>query len=139
MIDLIIYLMYLVILISIGVTIWSVVRRIIMIGHTSGKIQGIPARKINLSIVLFLFASLTFSYIFADVSPITINTRVYDDVFWLRISNMFVFTGCSFMILGIISMTYSFIKTGNIKESLKSLVIYGNKDHLRTKENRKPL
>lgn len=133
MIDFIIYLMYLVILVSVVVTIWSVVRRIKMIGRTSGKTQGIPARKINISIVLSVFASLSLSFAFADVSPLTINTRLYDDVFWLRVSNMFVFTGSIIMIFGIIAMIYSFIKTGNIKESLKSFAIHGKKERIKTK------
>ena len=133
MIDIIIYIMYLVILASIGVTIWSVVRRIKMIGRTSGKIHGIPARRINMSIVLSVFASLSLSFAFADVSPITINTRLYDDMFWLRVSNMFVFTGSLFMLLGIVAIIYSFIKTGNIKESLKSFGIHAQKERIKTK------
>ncbi len=134
MIDIIIYLMYLVILASIGVTIWSVVRRIKMIGRTSGKIHGIPARKINMTIVLSVFASLSLSFAFADVSPISINTRLYDDMFWLRVSNMFVFTGSLFMLLGILAIIYSFMKTGNIKESLMSFGIHTKKERIKTKQ-----
>ncbi|MGM9712872.1 MAG: hypothetical protein ACI3Y5_01980 [Prevotella sp.] len=122
MISLVIYLMYLALAASIGVTAWSVVRRMRMLGHTSGRVHGIPVRKINILIVLSVILLMLLSFLFASVSPVRIGTKDFTDVLWIRVAGMFVLTGVIVLLAGVVSIIYSFVKNGGIKVTLRAMV-----------------
>lgn len=84
--------MYLTIAAALVTTAWAVIRTARTIGHTSGKVHGVPVRKINITTWSLILVALLFSVTCLNTEPLTINTTTYTDTFWLRIANMCVFT-----------------------------------------------
>lgn len=117
MIELIVILMYLVIATILCVTIWSVCRELRIAGKTSGVSNGIKKRKIRITVRAGMLLTLILSFVFADTNPIKTNFVLYNDIFWLRASNMLVFTGCMAVLLATCATIYCFLL--NIKANDK--------------------
>lgn len=109
MIDLLIILMYLFLAATLAATVWAVVRRLRMVGKTSGKLHGIAVRKINLSVEISVAVILVLSCLIGSTDAIHINTKLYSDTFWLRAANMFVFTGVTAIVVAACAMIISYI------------------------------
>lgn len=110
MIDLIIILMYLSLVSIAGVTAWAVFRTIRIVGKTSGVVHGVPVRKIQMVLCAAFLLILLLSYLFASTEPLHINTKTFADTFWLRMANMFVFTGTLSIVAAGCATLYNFIK-----------------------------
>lgn len=111
MIDLIIILMYIALAATIGVTIWSVTRTMRIIGKTSGMVHGVPVRKISIIVTAGTLLLLILSFAFGSTAPMRINAATYTDTFWLRMANMFVFTGVTAIIVAAAATIYNFVKS----------------------------
>lgn len=110
MIDVLIILMYLTLSAALLSIIWAVVRTMRLVGKTSGKTHGVPVRRIKIALSITVILLLTLSFAFASTSPLTINTTKFEDVFWLRMSNMFVFTGLVSILIATAATLFSFIR-----------------------------
>ena len=114
MVDILIILMYIAIAIALAATIWSIYRKIRIVGKTSGKVHGIPMRAIIIVITLTLLTLLAVTYITADV---TVESAGHDDSpapFWLRISNMMVVTSVIIFSSTIATMGYSIFHSARL-------------------------
>lgn len=109
MIDLLIILMYLFVAATLAATAWAVVRRLRLVGKTSGKLHGIPVRRINICVETGVAIVLLLSCLIGSTDAIHINTQLYSDVLWLRASNMFVFTGVTVIAVAACAMIISYI------------------------------
>lgn len=85
--------MYVAIAAAVGSTLWAMYRTFRVIGKTSGMTHGVPVRKIKLCVYAVILFMLLLSFACADTDAMRVNTVEYTDTFWLRIANMFVFTG----------------------------------------------
>ena len=108
MIDLLIILMYIVLAAAVAAVAWATVRTMRIVGKTSGMSNGIPVRKINLIVGCSVVVMLVLSFIIGSTAPLTINTHQYIDTFWLRTSNMFVFTGIVAIIAAFAATAFCF-------------------------------
>lgn len=109
MIDIVIILMYIAVAAALGATVWAVVRTMLVVGKTSGKIHGVPVRRINVITITIVILSLLLSFAFANTSPMHINATEYNDVFWLRVANMFVFTGTLTIAIAALATLFNFL------------------------------
>lgn len=110
MIDLIIILMYITIAAALAATAWAMVRTAKVIGKTSGKVHGVPVRRIKIAVCSIVVLSLCLSYAFASTTGLRINTALYTDTFWLRTANMFTFTLTVAIGIAAIATVYNFIR-----------------------------
>lgn len=108
MVDVLIVLMYIAISVAICSALWSIYYRIRIVGHTSGKVHGIPVRRINIIVISAITLIMLISFIIGDTRPLHINAHTFSDAFWLRMSNMFVFTGVTAVLAATCSMIYSY-------------------------------
>lgn len=108
MVDVLIILMYIAISVAICSTLWSIYYRIRVVGRTSGMVHGIPVRRINIIVVSAIVLIMLLSFIIGDTQPLHINAKTFSDTFWLRMSNMFVFTGITAILAATCSMIYSY-------------------------------
>ncbi|MBQ9092598.1 MAG: hypothetical protein IJY03_01155 [Prevotella sp.] len=108
MIELLIILMYIAVAAILCVTLWSVYHTVNIVGKTSGISNGINVRKICIAVRTGMFVMLVLSFALASTEPIDIGVTKYGDSFWLRMSNMLVFTGCMAIALAGGAALYSF-------------------------------
>lgn len=111
MIELIIILMYIALGSALAATLWAVVRTLRVVGKTSGKVHGVPVRKIKIITWASIAAALIISLTCMSTQPIHINTTTYSDTFWLRMANMFVFTSTFAISAAAIATIYNVIKS----------------------------
>lgn len=103
--------MYIAVAAAVATTLWAMLRTAKIIGKTSGKVHGVPVRRINIAVCSIMALCLLLSYAFAGTTPMRINAASYTDTFWLRIANMFVFTGTAAIAMAAIATVYNFIKS----------------------------
>ncbi|MDE6151796.1 MAG: hypothetical protein K2G12_07425 [Prevotella sp.] len=108
MIELLIILMYIAVAAILCVTLWSVYHTIKTAGKTSSISNGINVRKICITVRTGIFVILVLSFALASTNPIDIGVTRYGEPFWLRMSNMLVFTGCMAIALAAGAAVYSF-------------------------------
>ena len=103
MIDLILYTIYILLAVGTGLALWSALRHVrvtpLMVGVGAG--------------LLALFA---LTYLLADTTPLTINGRTFDDVFWLRVSDMLIWTSVVLMLIAALGVIVS---TSGLSRKLK--------------------
>ena len=121
MLDILLILIYLIIVAALATTAWAVVRTMRIVGKTSGKSHGIPVRRINITVCAAVIIVMLLSFIIGSTDPMHINTQTYGNAFWLRMSNMFVFTSITAIVVAAVTMIYSTYKTG--KDSGRTMIM----------------
>lgn len=111
MIELIIILMYIALGAALGTTLWAIIRTIRIIGKTSGRVHGVPVRRIKILTWATIIAVVIISLTCMSTEPLHINTATYSDTFWLRMANMFVFTSTFVICIATIATIYNVIKS----------------------------
>ncbi len=99
--DVLIGLMWLLFLIAIAVVVIAVVKRNKFIGKEADNINGIPAAKIFRLTWLGTLGLLILTFVFSSSLPMLINGEEYNDWFWLKTSDMLVFTSIVMLIVGV--------------------------------------
>ncbi|UKK51510.1 hypothetical protein L6472_02650 [Prevotella sp. E13-17] len=94
MIDVILYTIYILLAVGIGLALWSALRHVrvtpLMLGVAAG-----------------MLIILTLTYFLADTTPLTINGRTFDDEFWLRVSDMLIWTSVVLMLIAVLGVVIS--------------------------------
>lgn len=91
-VDIVLYAVYALVVAACGLTLWSVVRGILLQGKDAGMENGVPARRIIASVAAFLVVTLAVTWLTASTKPLLINEKEYTDTFWLRTSEMLINT-----------------------------------------------
>ena len=122
MIDVLIILIYITLGVTITLTFWSIVRKVMTIGKVSGKRHGIPVTMINIVVNTLAAVILLVTYLTSDTETMIVNNSEYSDKVWLSVTNMFVTTASLLLLIGIVAVTVVSIIIGNPKEVINSLV-----------------
>lgn len=115
-VDIVLYTIYILLVVAVALTAWSVVHSLRKQGKEGGVEHGIPARRIALMTVALLLVTMAATWLLGSSSPLNTNGKVYDDTFWLRTSDMLLLTPLVLLIvlivLGAISVfrSYKFSK-----------------------------
>ena len=89
----VLYVIYALLLLVTGLTVWSVLRSVRMQGECEDEpLRGFSQRKLALATAALLVITMTVTWLSSGTSPISVNGKTYDDVFWLRTSNMLILT-----------------------------------------------
>lgn len=109
MTELLLILLYITIGAALCATLWSVCRTIRIVGKTSGISNGINLRRICVTVRVGMLLLLVLSFALAGTDPIKTASQQFTDIFWLRTSNMLVFTGTVAIVLATCATLFCFL------------------------------
>jgi hypothetical protein len=108
--DAVIILSYSLIISGIGITVWAVIRALRMRGKGESYINNIPVKKINYSVTIGVLLLCVLTFLVGSSSNIVINGTHFTNYFWLKASDMFIYTSLILMIVAIIAVVYGATK-----------------------------
>ncbi len=97
------FFVYVVMLLSMGVSVWAIVKAMLLNAHSPQQVNGIAVKKLNRAVFIGLALLLIIAFFIGSNTPILINGSKFNNVFWLKTSDMFITTSC--LLLGIASAT----------------------------------
>jgi len=97
--DVMLGLMYLVTAVALGVTAYSVWHGMRTRRKGDDIINGVPAGKIGWCVAIGLVVCLVLTFLLGSSKPVMTNGTLYKDAFWLRLTDMFIYTSI-LLILG---------------------------------------
>ncbi|MBR1502811.1 MAG: hypothetical protein IJ618_02870 [Prevotella sp.] len=97
--DIMLWLMYLVLTVALGVTAYSVYHTLRNKQKGDDIVNGVPAGKIGWCVAGGLVVCLVVTFLLGSSSPLLVNGQPFTDVFWLKTTDMFIFTSI-LLILG---------------------------------------
>lgn len=105
---------YVMLAVAIGLVVWSVVHSTRRRDHHSLDL-GFPAKRIAWGVVALLVLTLTSTALLADVTPIIINGKPYDDTLWLRVSDVLINTSIILILVAVVCVTAGSLWAGRRK------------------------
>ena len=90
--DVVLWLMYLMIAAAVGVTAFSVWHGMRNRRKGDDIINGVPAGRIGWCVAIALVACLVVTFLLGSSSPVVTNGTPFTDVFWLKTTDMFLYT-----------------------------------------------
>ena len=108
--NLLLALMYILAFTGIAVGIWSVYRTLKVRGKSESVDNNILTRKLSYTIVFTTIASLLLFFLVGSSQPMRINGISYTDGFWLKVSDMFIYTSLLMIIAGMCVAAYGATK-----------------------------
>ena len=90
--DLMLGLMYLMLAFAIGVTAWSVWHTLRSRRKGDAIVNGVPAGRIGWCVAIGLIACLVLTFLLGSSSPVMTNGVRFFDTFWLKTTDMFIYT-----------------------------------------------
>ncbi len=97
--DLMLWLMYLMLAVALLVTAYSVWHGMRNRRKGDDIINGVPAGKIGWCVAIGLVVCLVITFLLGSSKPVVTNGVVFSDVFWLKTTDMFIYTA-SLLIIG---------------------------------------
>lgn len=92
LIDIELVVIYLVILVTTVITIWSAIRSLKKHDRSQNIVNNIPVTKIAYGVTALLVVCLLLTFLLGSSKPIQLGEKLYTDSFWLKISDMFIYT-----------------------------------------------
>lgn len=105
--DVMLGLMYLMVVVAVGVTAYSVWRGMRNRRKGDDVINGVPAGRIGRCVILMLVTCLTVTFLLGSSSPVVTNGVRFTDVFWLKAADMFIYTSILLIIGCFVSVIVS--------------------------------
>ena len=80
---------YILLAVAVALIIWSAIRTI-RLRQQQKPDFGMPQKHIVWGVTLLLVLTLGITYLLGSSQPLSINGDIYQDAFWLRLSDMFI-------------------------------------------------
>lgn len=90
--DLMLWLMYLAIAVALGVTVYSVWHGMRTRRKGDDIINGVPAGKIGWCVAIGFVVCLVVTFLLGSSDPVVTNGQRFADAFWLKVTDMFIYT-----------------------------------------------
>jgi protein-S-isoprenylcysteine O-methyltransferase Ste14 len=90
--DIMLWLMYITLAVAIGVTLLSVVKRLRLRTKDDEIINGVPQKRVARTVALAFVACLVITFLTGSSNPVTTNGQLFTDTFWLKVTDMFIYT-----------------------------------------------
>ena len=112
-VDIVLYAIYVLLCVAVLLTVWSTIRSLRRCGGTLAKQQenGVPKGRVAWLTAGVLVVTLAVTWFAASTQPLSINGKAYTDTFWLRISDMLINTTLVLIVLVVIAVIYSNLKS----------------------------
>lgn len=108
--DALLVLMELFLLLTFGITAWSVARLLKKRGKAGAMSNNIPVKRIGYYTVCGTALLMVLSFLIGSSAPMKINGMLYTDVFWLKASDMFIYTSLLMMLVAVAAVIYGTTK-----------------------------
>ena len=76
-------------------------------------VNGIPVARIAWGTLALLVASLVLTFLIGSSSPVTVNGKTFADVFWLKATDMFIYTILLLLVVAAGAVGYSAMRIKN--------------------------
>ena len=86
------WLMYIAVAAAIGVTLLSVMKTLRQRTKDDEIINGVPQTRIAWTVAGAFVACLVVTYLLGSSAPIVTNGQLFADTFWLKVTDMFIYT-----------------------------------------------
>ena len=90
--DVVLWLMYLMVAAAIGVTVYSFWHMLRNRQKGDDIVNGVPAGKIGWCVAIGLIVCLILTFALGSSSPVVTNGTRFTDTFWLKTTDMFIYT-----------------------------------------------
>ena len=90
--DIMLWLMYIALAAAIVVTLWSVVKTLRMRTKDDEIINGVPQTRIAWTTAGCFLVCLAVTYLLGSSEPLTTNGTLFTSRFWLKTTDMFIYT-----------------------------------------------
>ena len=90
--DFMLWLMYIALAAAVGVTMLSVANRLRLRTKDDEIINGVPQKRIARAVAAAFAVCLVLTYALGSTTPVTTNGQLFTDTFWLRVTDMFIYT-----------------------------------------------
>ncbi len=107
MIDFLLVLMYIAVIATLVVTGWSAARSLSLRDHSQRVVNNIPVRRIAWATAALFFLLLIVGFLVGSSAPMTVNGEDYSRWFWLKVSDMFIFTSALLIIIAAVLVVAS--------------------------------
>jgi hypothetical protein len=97
--DLMLGLMYLMLVVALAVTGWSVWHTLRSRRKGDDIVNGVPAGRIGWCVAIGLVVCLVATFLLGSSSPVMTNGERFADTFWLKTTDMFIYTS-TLLIIG---------------------------------------
>ncbi len=96
----------LIIIAAVAVALWAVVRSMRRGGNYNDKENGINARRIALWVGVGTAVVLVVTFVLGSSSALRVNGKIYADWFWLKASDMFVWSSVVLLVVAIAAVVF---------------------------------
>ena len=90
--DIMLWLMYVTLAVAVGVTLLSVARRLRLRTKDDEIINGVPQKRVARTVAVAFVACLAVTFLAGSSAPVTTNGQLFADTFWLKVTDMFIYT-----------------------------------------------
>lgn len=104
--DMLLGYIYLMVVVAIGVTAYSVVHGIRTRGRQGFSENGVAAGRIAIATWVFTVLLLVISFALGSTEPIKVNGKDFCEGIWLRLSDMFIISSGVMILLAILAVTF---------------------------------
>lgn len=101
---------YLLVIGTVGMVAWTVFRTLKVRGKSDSYDNNIPIKKIGYGVVFGVMALLALSFLVGSSTEMLINGTRYTTFFWLKVSDMFIYTSLVLMVIAIAMVVYGSTK-----------------------------
>jgi putative exporter of polyketide antibiotics len=108
--DVLLMFMFVLLILGIAVGIWAVVKSLRVHNSEDKLVNSVPATKISYSIAGFTFVLLIFTFVLGSSSTMLINGQKYTDAFWLKVSDMFVWSCLIMIVVAVAAVIFGFTR-----------------------------
>jgi len=104
-VNVLLYCIYALLLMGVALLVWSAVRSVRR-NRGQSVSNGLPVRRIAWGVVALVVVVLGLTCLLANTQPLSINGRTFDDVFWLRTSDMLITTSLVLMGIAVVGVLF---------------------------------
>lgn len=104
--DMLLGYIYLMVVVAIGVTAYSVVHGIRTRGRQGFSENGVAAGRITITTWVFTVLLLVISFALGSTEPIKVNGKDFCEGIWLRLSDMFIISSGVMILLAILAVAF---------------------------------
>lgn len=105
-VELLLWLLYGLLTVAVVLTLWSALRSIRLQGRGSVVSNGIPVGRIAWGVAAMVLVLLIVTYFLGSTAPLAVNGNIFSDAFWLRASDMFIYTSLLLIAIAVLGVLF---------------------------------
>lgn len=102
---------YIVLFLSIAIAVWSLIKEFLLGAQLPSIQNGIKVKLIRNSTFISVPTLLILFFLLGSSSPLKVNGITFNNAFWLKASDMFIFVSILLLLIGIVGATWGTIKS----------------------------